>query len=49
VLREADLLKIGCVVFKFHLAGGVITRIPDGGDHGSGAPAQLAIPMKPSN
>ena len=49
VLREADLLKLGSVVFQFHLAGGVITPMPDGGDHGSGAPAQLAIPLKPSN
>lgn len=49
VLRESDFLKIGCVVFRFHLAGGVITPTTDGGDHGSGAPAHVAIPLKPSN
>jgi pSer/pThr/pTyr-binding forkhead associated (FHA) protein len=49
VLRDADLLRIGYVIFRFHQARGVITPIPDGGDHGSGAPAQVAIALKPRN
>jgi pSer/pThr/pTyr-binding forkhead associated (FHA) protein len=52
VLRDADLLKIGNVILKFQLAGGLdhLARDDDDGDSGSGAPAELTIRLsKPSN
>jgi pSer/pThr/pTyr-binding forkhead associated (FHA) protein len=52
VLRDADFLKIGNVILKFHLAGGIASPAADDddGDGGSGAPAELTIRLpKPSN
>jgi pSer/pThr/pTyr-binding forkhead associated (FHA) protein len=45
VLRDADFLKIGNVILKFHLAGGSELRAQDDddGDPGSGAPAELTL------